>query len=48
MIDFVKKAKLNELENKIPSFSNLVNKTDYKTKVREIKNKLTNHNQNES
>ena len=44
MIDFVKKAKLNELENKIPSFSNLVNKTDYKTKVREIKNKLTNHN----
>ena len=44
MIGFVKKPKLNELENKIPSFSNLVNKTDYKTKVREIENKLTNHN----
>ena len=44
VIDFVKKAKLNELENKIPSFNNLVNKTDYKTKAREIKNKLTNHN----
>ena len=44
VIGFVKKPKLNELENKIPSFSNLVNKTDYKTKVREIENKLTNHN----
>ena len=60
--DFVKKAKLIELENKIsdsnlatktaltpvenkiPSVSNLVNKTDYNTTVTEIENKLNNHN----
>ena len=28
----------------MPSVSNLVKKTDYNTKVTEIKNKLTNHN----
>ena len=63
MTDFVKEAKLTELENKItdvsslapkialiaieikiPSVSNLVNKTDYNTKVTEIENKLNNHN----
>ena len=32
------------MENKIPSIRNLVNKTDYNTKVTEIKNKLNNHN----
>ena len=63
MTDFVKEAKLTELENKItdvsslapkialtaieikiPSVSNLVNKTDCNTKVTEIENKLNNHN----
>ena len=33
------------VENKIPSVSNLVNKTDYNSKVTEIENKLNNHNQ---
>ena len=32
------------VENKIPSVSNLVNKTNYNTKITEIKNKLNNHN----
>ena len=63
MTDFVKKAKLTELENKIPDVSNLatktalttvenkipvinlVNKTDYNTKITEIENKLNDHNQ---
>ena len=63
--EFVKKAKLIELENKIldvsslatktalpvenkkPSISNLVNKTDYNTKVTKIENKLNNHNHDE-
>ena len=31
-------------ENKIPSVSNLVKKTDYGTEVTEIENKLNNHN----
>ena len=63
MTDFVKKAKLTELENKIPDISNLetnaalatvenkipdvsnlVKKTDHNTKVKEIENKLNNHN----
>ena len=43
MADFIKKAKLTELENKIPDISNLVNKTDYNTKVTEIENKLNIH-----
>ena len=42
MTDFVKKAKLTELENKIPNLSNLVNKTDYDTNVTEIENKVNN------
>ena len=32
------------MENKIPSVSNLVKKTDYNTKITDIKNKLDNHN----
>ena len=32
------------MENKIPSVSNLVKKTDYDTKITEIENKLTDHN----
>ena len=28
----------------MPSVSNLVNKTDYNTKVKEIENKVNNHN----
>ena len=63
MTDFVKEAKLTELENKIPyisnlaiktaltavenkipSVSNLVFKTNYNTKITEIENKLSNHN----
>ena len=38
------KAALTVIENKILSVSNLVNKTDYNTKVKEIENKLNNHN----
>ena len=38
------KTALTIVENKIPDVSNLVNKTDYNTKVTEIENKLTNHN----
>ena len=38
------KTALTTVENKIPDVSNLVNKTDYNTKVTEIENKLTNHN----
>ena len=32
------------MENKIPSVSNLAKKTDYNTKITDIKNKLDNHN----
>ena len=46
--DFVLKTnyntKITELENKIPSISNLVIKTDCNTKVTEIEKKLTDHN----
>ena len=38
------KNALTAVENKIPSVSNLVKKTDYNTKVTEIENKLNNHN----
>ena len=37
------KTALTAVENKTP-VSNLVNKTDYNTKLTEIENKLTNHN----
>ena len=50
--DFVLKTnfntKITELENKIPSISNLVKKTDYDIKVTEIENKLNNHNHDKS
>ena len=32
------------MENKIPSVSSLVKKTDYNTKITEIEKKLTDHN----
>ena len=35
---------MTAVENKIPSISNLVKKTDYDTKVTEIEKKLTDHN----
>ena len=35
---------MTTVENKIPSISNLVKKTDYDTKVTEIEKKLTDHN----
>ena len=38
------KTALTAVENKIPSVSSLVNKTDYNTKIKEIENKLNNHN----
>ena len=38
------KSALTAVENKIPSFSNLVNKTNYNTKITEIEKKLTDHN----
>ena len=34
---------LTAVENKIPDFSNLVKKTDYNTKIREIENKVSGH-----
>ena len=34
---------MTTVENKIPSASNLVKKTDYDTKVSEIKKKITDH-----
>ena len=37
-------AALIAVENKIPSVSNLVKKTDYNTKITEIEIKLNNHN----
>ena len=38
------KAAFTNVKNKIPDVSSLVKKTDYKTKVTEIENKLNNHN----
>ena len=38
------KTALTTVENKIPGVSNLVKKTDYKKKIIEIENKLTDHN----
>ena len=38
------KTILTDIENKIPSVSNLVKKTDYNTKTTDIENKLSNHN----
>ena len=35
---------MTAVENKIPSISNLVKKTDYNTKITEIEKKITNHN----
>ena len=35
---------MDTVENKIPSISGLVNKTDYNTKITDIENKLSNHN----
>ena len=41
MTNLSTKTALNALENKIPSVSNLVKKTDYNTKINEIENKIT-------
>ena len=38
------KTALTAVENKIPSVSDLVKKTDYNTKITEVENKLNNHN----
>ena len=35
---------LTAVENEIPSVNNLVKKTDYNTKINEIKKKITDHN----
>ena len=35
---------MTTVENKIPSISNLVKKTDYDTKVTEIEKRVTDHN----
>ena len=35
---------MTTVENKIPSISGLVKKTDYNTKITDIENKLNNHN----
>ena len=39
------KTSLTVVENKIPSVSRLVKTTDYNSKITEIENKLTDHNQ---
>ena len=39
------KTSLTVVENKIPGVSSLVKKTDYNSKITEIENKLTDHNQ---
>ena len=38
------KTALASVENRIPNFSNLVNKRNHNTKLTEIENKLNNHN----
>ena len=43
MSNLATKTALTAIENKIPDVNNLVKKTDYKTKVTEIENKLNNH-----
>ena len=35
---------MTAVENKIPSISSLVKKTDFNTKITDIENKLNNHN----
>ena len=40
------KPALTAVENKMPTVSNLVKKTDNDTKINEIEKKLTDHNQN--
>ena len=42
--DLATTSALTAVENKIPSVSNLVKKTDYDTKVNEIEKKITDHN----
>ena len=37
-------SELTAVENKIPDISSLVEKTDYNTKIREIENKVNDHN----
>ena len=44
MSNLATKTALTTVENKIPSVSNLVKKTDYNTKITDIENKLNNHN----
>ena len=41
------KTFLTAVENKIPSVSNLVRKTEYDTKVNEIEKKITDHSHEE-
>ena len=43
MSNLATKTALTAIENKIPDVNNLIKKTDYKTKVIEIENKLNNH-----
>ena len=38
------KTALTVVENEIPSVSSIVKKTDYDTKIKELENKLTDHN----
>ena len=42
--DLATKPALTTVENKIPSISGLVKKTDYNTKITDIENILSNHN----
>ena len=40
------KTPLTPVENKMPNFSSFVKKTNYETKITELKKKLTDHNHN--
>ena len=40
------KTPLTAVENKMPNFSSFVKKTNYETKITELKKKLTDHNHN--
>ena len=44
IINLATKTALIVVENKIPSVSNLVKKTDYNAKIKEIEKKITDHN----
>ena len=41
---YIYNAKIKRIKNEMPSFSNLVIKTDYETKMNKTEKKITDHN----